>query len=144
VAELAAGAIVVQEPGHEVLLLHHRVEDRWCFAKGHVDPGESLAVAALREIHEEAGLGEVRLGPEIAEVSYRFFRPDRGWNVHKTTVYFLGWTRETKLRLEATFDRAEWLGLDEARRRVPFETDRSVLDAARPRLAEPQRAGSSR
>ena len=128
VSEIAAGAVLLSEDGAETLLLHQQNEDRWCFPKGHVDPGESLAEAALREIREETGLTNVRLEREIEEVSYRFYRPSSKCNVHKTTVYFVAFTGERSPRPEKMFDRAEWFDLATARVRVKYDTDRHVLD----------------
>ncbi len=134
--ELAAGALVLAAGTRDLLLLHHRAEDRWCFPKGHVDPGESLEGAARREVAEESGLDHVSLEGEILEVSYRFYRPERRENVHKTTVYFLGRTMDRTLTLEPTFDRAQWVRLDEAAPMMPYDTDRAVLEAAAGRLSE--------
>ena len=136
VPELAAGALIFHPRDRDLLLLHHLKESRWCFPKGHVDPGESLASAALREIEEETGLSKVKLDGEIGEVTYRFYRPATRENVHKTSVYFLGWTDERALRLESTFDRADWTGVDRALSLVPYDTDRTMLEAARRRLRD--------
>ncbi|EQD74374.1 NUDIX hydrolase, core domain protein [mine drainage metagenome] len=130
VAEIAGGVVVVQAGTGRICLLHYAAEDRWGLPKGHVDPGESLGGAALREVREETGLSAVTLGPEVADVHYRFFDGRRGLNVYKIAVYFLGRTEETELRTEPIFDRAEWVDWATARSRLPFDTDREVLDAA--------------
>jgi 8-oxo-dGTP pyrophosphatase MutT (NUDIX family) len=129
-AEIASGVVLVYDSRPEILLLHEASEDRWCFPKGHVDPGESLETAAIRETREETGIPDVHLESEIAEVSYRFFRPEENRNVFKTTIYFLARTSERSLDLEPTFDRAEWVSFDQARSRLSYETDRATLESA--------------
>jgi len=135
VAELAAGAVLVHEGTGDLLVLHQQDEDRWCFPKGHVDPGESLATAAVREIREETGLTQLRLDGEIAEVSYRFYNPRKGHNVYKSTVYFLARTPERNPHLEPIFDRSEWVSVSAARERMVYDSDRRVLEAAARRLS---------
>ena len=140
VPELASGVVIFGIPDGKVFLLHQADEDRWCLPKGHVDPGESLATAALREVREETGFEHVVLEEEIREVAYRFYHPRRAVNIHKTVVYFLGRTSERTARLEPIFDRSEWVDPSEAVERVRYATDREVLEAARPpRPGEPKR-----
>jgi 8-oxo-(d)GTP phosphatase len=139
VPELAAGAILLQQDRSDLLLLHYKDEDRWCFPKGHVDPGESLAAAAVREVAEETGLTSITLAGELGEVSYRFYDPQKGHNVHKTTVYFLARTPERSARPEPMFDRYDWVSVSEALQRVPYETDRRMLEVLARRLAAPPR-----
>lgn len=132
VAELAAGIVIFAESEGPVFLMHQSDEDRWCLPKGHVDPGESLEGAALREVREETGFEHVTIDGELREISYRFYHPRKAVNVYKAVVYFRGRTRERTPRLEPYFDTAEWLPLADAIRRVKYPTDRSVLEAAVP------------
>ena len=69
----AAGALVwrVNEKKRlEVLLVHRPRYDDWSWPKGKLDPGETLAACAVREIAEETGT-EVILGQPLTRVSYR-------------------------------------------------------------------------
>lgn len=63
--QLVAGCLVIREG--KVLLLRRGAEPergRWTFPAGYVDFGETPAVAAAREAHEEVHL-EVRIGPML-------------------------------------------------------------------------------
>jgi 8-oxo-dGTP pyrophosphatase MutT (NUDIX family) len=130
VAELAAGAVVVEPKDHRYLILHEVAEDRWCFPKGHVDPGETLLETARREVTEECGLDDLDIREELGEVAYRFYQPLRDRNVFKTCVYFLAFTVQTKTTLESTFDEARWALARDAGRLLKFDTDRRMLAAA--------------
>jgi 8-oxo-dGTP pyrophosphatase MutT (NUDIX family) len=59
-----AGAVVFSKRNDQVLYLVVSSSDglNWVLPKGHIDPGETPEIAALRELEEEAGIvGEIVL-----------------------------------------------------------------------------------
>lgn len=58
-----AGGVVINEHSGFVLVVSQN-GDSWSLPKGHLDPGEDDLAAAVREIHEESGITDLRLrGP---------------------------------------------------------------------------------
>jgi 8-oxo-dGTP diphosphatase len=53
---LSASMVVVDLDHRAVLLVHHNATGKWMFPGGHVDPDETPAEAALREVFEETGV----------------------------------------------------------------------------------------
>lgn len=74
----------VSENGHEILLLHKpRKNDAWQLPQGGIEAGESIEQAAMRELHEEAGVTGAKVFGQSAECykydfppSFRRFRRD--------------------------------------------------------------------
>jgi 8-oxo-dGTP pyrophosphatase MutT (NUDIX family) len=80
---VACGALVWRRDhvgALEVLVVHRPHYDDWSFAKGKLDPGESLQECAQREVFEETGYS-VELGSALPDVFYRD-RKDRAKVVH--------------------------------------------------------------
>jgi 8-oxo-dGTP pyrophosphatase MutT (NUDIX family) len=137
VAELAAGAVVVEPKARRFLVLHEPAESRWCFPKGHVEPGETLLEATRREVTEETGLADLDIREELGEVTYRFYQPQRDRNVFKTSVYFLAFAVQTQTTLEDIFDEARWETAANVEPLLKYETDRRMLAAAVARIESP-------
>jgi len=66
-----AGAVVFREREAQVLFLVVSSSDglNWVLPKGHIDPGETAEIAALRELEEEAGV----VGEIVSPLSARDF-----------------------------------------------------------------------
>jgi 8-oxo-dGTP pyrophosphatase MutT (NUDIX family) len=67
IRHFTASAIVLDDTGQRVLLVHHNKLQRWLYPGGHVDANEDPAQAALREVREETGIiAEVICAPLFA------------------------------------------------------------------------------
>lgn len=67
---------VLQRNG-QILLCHDR-KGGYCYLPGgHVEPGEATSEALARELHEEAGLRDVSIGPCVLISENRFRQDER-------------------------------------------------------------------
>jgi len=74
-----AARILLVDGEDRVLLMRFTPDDRpplWCTPGGAVDPGESYAQAARRELWEEVGL-DLDCGPEVAQRTCEFLTFER-------------------------------------------------------------------
>jgi ADP-ribose pyrophosphatase YjhB (NUDIX family) len=81
-AREAAGGIVQNEKS-EYLFIFNR--EKWTFAKGHVEKGEEVSAAALREVEEETGLQSLKMGDKIGTTYHTFFK--NKWKMKVTHWY---------------------------------------------------------
>ena len=92
--EISAGGIVFKRTplGVRVALMLDPFA-KWAFAKGHVEKGESIQEAAVRETREEMGLGRLHVVAPLGRIDFWFrdrYRPEsRGVLIHKYVHYFL-------------------------------------------------------
>lgn len=123
---LAAGGVVWRRDGGrgiEVVLVHRPRYDDWSLPKGKLDPGETDEEAARREVEEETSV-VADLGPELPTVTYL----DRSGK-HKRVRYWAMTVVAGEPAAANEVDRAEWVPIEEASRRLTYEHDVSVLRA---------------
>ena len=99
----------------------------WIFPKGHIEPGESAADAALREVEEEAGV--------VAELIEPVGRPQefQSGKEQVSVQYFLMRARSESASSEGR-DK-QWFSIDEALRALSFEDARQLVRDAQAALA---------
>jgi 8-oxo-dGTP pyrophosphatase MutT (NUDIX family) len=125
----SAGGLVAR--GDEVLLIATGGGRRWQLPKGHVEPGESLADAAVREVREETGVTG-RIVATLPAIDYTFVEKD-GRRVRKHVDYFLLEYVEGDAADHdpAEVDAARWFAWPEALRRLTHVNERRVAERAR-------------
>jgi 8-oxo-dGTP pyrophosphatase MutT (NUDIX family) len=136
--EVSAGGVVYRrvEGGIEIAIaeqrdrITHRTTTR--LPKGKIDPGESAADAAVREVAEEIGL-RARVIAALGSVEYDYAEDsDR---VSKEVHYFLmEWVPGESLELDGEMDRTYWCAVDEAEKKLTFETEQRAIAWARAQL----------
>jgi 8-oxo-dGTP pyrophosphatase MutT (NUDIX family) len=110
----AAGGIVTRRgaAAPEVVLVYRSDRDDWTFPKGKALAGESDEDCALREVEEETGL-RCELEEELPTTAYA---DDKGRD--KRVRYWHMSPIGGALAAENEVDEAEWIAVDEARRRL--------------------------
>ena len=125
----AAGAVCWRESGKDLLvaIIHRGRYQDWTFPKGKVDPGETLAEAAVREVREETGL-KVSLGVPLTTVSYPLDK-DKTKVVHywATKVSDKALSK-SKFKPDEEVSEVLWLKTDEAFAKLSYQHDRDLLD----------------
>ncbi|GGU47221.1 NUDIX hydrolase [Nocardioides albus] len=127
----AAGVVVFREHDGlpEVALVHRPKYDDWSFPKGKVDPGETVPVAAIREVREETGL-RVALGRPLRRQRYPV---EAG---QKVVHYWVGRVAAGTdddvdgYQINDEIDDVEWLPVEKARERLTYPHDRATLAEA--------------
>jgi 8-oxo-dGTP pyrophosphatase MutT (NUDIX family) len=140
--EFSAGGVLVKRikgrPHVAAIRPHGKAEGLWALPKGNLDPGESPAETAVREVREETGV-EGRLVEKLGDVKYTYTRRS-GLRVFKIVSFYLltaGAGRigaiDEAMRIEVA--EARWLPLDEAPRLLAYGGERQMAEEALARLA---------
>ena len=138
--EFSAGGVLVRTVAGRPHLAAIRPEGKrpgtWVLPKGNIDPGESPAETALREVREETGV-EGRLVEKLGDLKYVYTW--HGERIFKVVSFFLlraGRGRigaiDEAMRVEVA--EARWLPLDEAPQLLAYGGEREMAAKARDRV----------
>jgi 8-oxo-dGTP diphosphatase len=140
--EFSAGGVLVRtirgRPMVAAIRPQGKPEGVWALPKGNVDPGESPAETALREVWEETGV-RGRLVEKLGDVKYVYTRRD-GERIFKIVSFFLlragrGRIGEIDERMRVEVAETRWLPLDEAQKLLAYKGEREMAAKALDRLA---------
>ncbi|MDX6425614.1 MAG: hypothetical protein QOD52_1019 [Gaiellaceae bacterium] len=139
--EFSAGGVLVKTIRGQTMVAAIRPQGKppgtWALPKGNLDPGETPAETALREVLEETGV-QGRLVEKLGDVKYTYTRRDRV-RVFKIVSFYLvragrGRLGEIEERMRVEVAEARWLPLDEAPRLLAYGGEREMAAKARDRL----------
>jgi 8-oxo-dGTP pyrophosphatase MutT (NUDIX family) len=108
----------------------------WALPKGHIDPGESAADTAVREVREETGV-EGRVVEKLDDIRYVYTWENE--RIFKVVSFFLlqagrGRIGEIEEAMRIEVAEARWLPLDEAPTLLSYDGERKVARKALERL----------
>ena len=103
----------------------------WCLPKGHLEPWEDAATAALREVREETGVSAEIIQP-IGTIAYRFTKSNEPAQVSKTVTFFLMHAHgDSSLAPDANeVVEVRWMSFDEAIAMATYPSERQILRQA--------------
>ncbi len=129
----ASGGVLTNAEGTHVLLLIRPERDEVRLPKGHVEPEEAVADAALREVVEEAGYDDIEIVANLGEQLVAFPLGDKV--VRRTEHYFLMRARTLHQAERPQPDEQQfftiWVPWDEVLTHLTFEAEQVWIRRAR-------------
>jgi 8-oxo-dGTP pyrophosphatase MutT (NUDIX family) len=137
IREFSAGGLVIRRFRGRPFVAAVRVKGGTVLAlpKGHIDPGETAAEAAQREVREEAGV-EGALVEKLGDVRYWYVRRGAGRVLKVVSFFLFRYHSGSVQNHDHEVDSAEWIPLDEAPRLLAYKGEREMAEAALSSLAE--------
>jgi len=135
--EFSAGGVLIKQikgrPHLAAIRPQGRREGTWALPKGNIDPGETPAETAVREVWEETGV-HGKLVEKLGDVKYAYTRRD-GTRVFKVVSFFLltagrGRLGEIEERMKVEVAEARWLPLEEAPKLLAYGGEKEMARKA--------------
>jgi diadenosine hexaphosphate hydrolase (ATP-forming) len=124
-----AGGVVVNAHREVLLIRYPGKRGAWDFPKGHIDPGETAPVAAVREVFEEGGV-KAEITHELTPTEYVNPRGE----ARRVSWYLMRTSAETATP-EPGF-KAKFYGLEDALGKLAHAQNRALLMEAMRALEE--------
>lgn len=130
--QISAGGVTfrIRDGQLEVALISVGDDNRWQLPKGLVDKGEPPEAAAIREVHEEAGI-ETEVVERIDKIEYWYFGKENGQRIryHKYVYFYL-------LRYKSgdvgdhddEVNEARWFEIRDAIKLLAFDSEKRIVE----------------
>ena len=145
VREVSAGGVIYRKntDNLEIALIH--VRNRWGLPKGHIEEGERVEEAALREVREETGL-EGKLMRKLGDIRYSYrdkSKAGEAIRIYKRVFFYLmRYLRGDVRDHDHEVDDARWFPITQAINQLKFATERKMVHRAMTMLTS--RSGDGR
>ncbi|MGB2960975.1 MAG: NUDIX domain-containing protein [Candidatus Omnitrophota bacterium] len=120
--QFASGGVVIKkERGEPRVLLIKDSYGHWTWAKGHIEKGESVEAAGVREISEETGITKLQVVERLGAQQYFFTL--KGKRIFKTVyVLLVKASAREKLRIQRSeIEAGRWFWPEEAVKKVEYK-----------------------
>ena len=129
---ISAGGVLYDPQQKKVYLIYKKERDEWLLPKGHIEEGEGVEEAALREIREETGFSDIELVRDglLGKTEFEFELD--GEKAFKVVYYYL--TELLSDRFSETKEReneglgGQWFDLSEAIELAKHDDIKKVLE----------------
>ena len=141
IEETSAGGLVLDRSGPVIMAVLIGRHDRrgrlvWSMPKGHLEPGETAEVAAIREVQEETGIMSHVIAT-LGTIDFWFMSQDR--RIHKTVHHYLEADGGELSDADVEVVQVAWIPLEEVSDLLRYPDERRLVGMVPGLLALPER-----